>query len=443
MTRQFVRVGLLVCAMHASAAAQNAPSTDLSINSFNPDVATAPIDMVEGRGVKIGEGTSLYPVIGMQTGLSSNVFYEEANTNAAGVLRLIGQVGAGSLNGLRLVPAEVTPGSEGSQPSQAFEYRAELRLAYDLLLSNNDAVQGSGGLGVGATFRGMVNPLGPWSFGFNENFTRIIRAANFETDANTNRDINTLSLNVLWHPQGRSLAVNGYYNNTLDIFERNEQSFADRMMHRFGIRPMWRWLPETVVYADASIGVFGGFGGDSTKVSSYPLQTIAGLATLLSAKLTLNLQAGYVNGFYSSGPSYSGVTAGAQLGYRYTPLGRATLAYQLVYNDSVNANFYRDHVVQLNFEQLFAPFVFMVQPEIHFRRYEGTFVMGTDGSFVRNDLIFAVVGGLHYNFRNSLAATLDYSFSTVQTDFQYMVDGVVDDPGFTRHQLLAGLRWAL
>src|SRR6185503_12903065 len=112
----------------------------------------------------------------LQTGVSSNVFYEDTDTNAAGVLRLIGQIGAGSLSGLRLVPSEV---AVGEPPKGTFEYRAELRVAYDLMLSNNDTVQGSGGLGIGGTLRGMANPLGPWSFGFSENFTRLIRAANF------------------------------------------------------------------------------------------------------------------------------------------------------------------------------------------------------------------------------------------------------------------------
>ena len=158
MTRQFVRVGLLVCALHASSAAQSVPSADLSINSFNPDNATAPIDMVEGRGVKIGEGTTLHPVLGMETGVVSNVFYEETNTNAAGVLRLMGQVGVGSLTGLRLVPTEVDP-KEESGPKGSFEYRAELRLAYDFLLSGNDAVQGTGGLGVGATLGSLYESL--------------------------------------------------------------------------------------------------------------------------------------------------------------------------------------------------------------------------------------------------------------------------------------------
>lgn len=439
MTRQFVTAVGLLLALEATAAAQ---SSNLSISSFDPGNGIAPIDMVEGRGVKIGEGTTIHPVFGAQTGVLSNVFYEEANTNAAGMLRLMAQVGAGSLSGLRLVPAEVSSSSQSGEQKGSFEYRAELRLAYDFMLSSNDAVWGTGGLGIGATLRGMTNPMGTWSFGFNDTYSRLIRAANFETDANTNRNINTLSLNLLYHPQGRSLAVNAYYNNVIDIFERSEQSFADRWMHRFGLRPMWRWLPETVVFADVSWGVTAGLG-DSMKVTSYPLQAMGGIATLLGAKTTVNLQAGYVNGFYSAGPSYSSVTVGAQLGYRYSPLGRATLAYDLIYADSVNANFYRDHVVRLNLEQLFAPFVLMAQPEVHFRRYEGTLVTDVSGGNSRDDIIFSVIAGVHYNFRNSLAATLDYHFSTVQTDFAYMVDGIIDDPGFTRHQLLAGVRWAL
>jgi hypothetical protein len=437
MTRLIALIGCLVC-LEAVASAQ-APNT--SISAFDPEAGVAPIEMIEGKGVKIGEGTTLHPVVGMQTGVVSNVFYEDANTSAAGVLRLFGQVGAGSLSGLRLVPAENIAADQPQETKGSFEYRAELRLAYDFMLSGNDTVQETGGLSIGATFRGLTNPMGSWSFGFNDTFTRLIRAANFETDANTNRDINNLSLNLLYHPQGRTLANNLYYSNTLDIFERSEQRFANRMMHRFGTRPMWRWLPETVVFADLSWGYSGAIGS-STKTSSAPLQLMGGVATLFTPKTTLNFQAGYVNGFYSAGPSYSSVTLGAQLGYQHSPLGRIALAYDLLYQDSVNANFFRDHVVRLNVQQLFVPFVLMVQPEVHFRRYEGvTVVMGPP---TRDDLIFSVIAGIHYNLRNSLAATLDYHFSSVSTDYMYTTpDGVVDDPGFSRHLLLAGVSWAL
>jgi hypothetical protein len=437
MTRLFAALGLLLL-LDASAFAQATSGPNLSVSSFDPEVQTSPSEMVEGPGIKIGEGTTLHPVIGMQTGVVSNVFYEDANPNAAGVLRLIAQVGAGSLSGLRLVPAEVAPDQPDHKGS--FEYRAELRLGYDFLLSGNDAVQGTGGLAIGATLRGMTNPMGKWSFGFNDSFNRLIRAANFETDADTNRDINFLSLNVLYHPQGRSLGVNIYYNNTLDIFERSEQSFANRQMHRIGVRPMWRWLPETTFYADISQGITAALGS-GMKNTSYPLAAVAGVATLLTVKTTLGFQAGYVNGFYTAGPSYSSVTVGSQLGYRYSPLGRATLAYDLQYQDSVNANYFRDHVIRFNVTQPFVPFVFMVQPELHLRRYEGVTLVA--GPPTRDDLIIAVTAGLHYNFRNSLAATLDYRFSMVSTDYTYMVDGTVDDPGFSRHELLAGVRWAL
>ena len=441
MTRQIAMIAALVLGFTATARAQSSTG-GLSISSFDPENGVAPIPMVEGTGIKIGEGTTLYPVFGAETGVLSNVFYEDKNPAAAGVLRLMAQIGAGSLAGLRLVPAEVVPSDQPSEVHGSFEYRAELRAAYDFLLSDNNAVFGAGGLGLGATLRGMVNPLGPWSFGFNDSYTRLIRAANFETDANVNRDINMMSLNLLYHPQGRSLAGNLYYNNTVDIFERSTQSFADRWINQFGIRPMWRWLPETVVYADLSWGVTTGIGGASMKSTSYPLQTVAGIATLFGAKLSFNFQAGYVNGFYSSGPSYSDLTLSTQVGYRYSPLGRVALAYDMLYNDSVNANWYRDHVIRLNLEQLFSPILLMVQPEVHFRTYNGTIVMDTGGGVTRNDLIVSVIAGLHYNFRNSLAATLDYHFSMVQTDFRYMVDGIIDDPSYIRHELLAGIRWA-
>src|SRR5262249_9373374 len=137
-------------------------------------------------------------------------------------------------------------------------------------------------------------------------------------------------------------------------------------------------------------------------------------------------------------------TISSILGYRYSPLGRAALAYDFVYVDSINANYYRDHALRLILQQGFEPFVVVLQPELRFREYSGTTVMSTTGSNVRDDLIFAVTGGIHYIFRDFFAAVVDYHFSTVQTDFRYMDNtGKVADPSFVRHELLAGVRLAL
>lgn len=413
---------------------------DLSVSAFDPQDATAPTAGVEGDGIKVGEGTVVHPVVGLSTGVVSNVFYEDTSANAAGILRFLAQVGAGSLSSARLTPTNAGAGGESGGEQGDFQYRASLRLTYDQMLSNNGTVTATGGLGVGATIRGLVNPMGSWSFGFDENFTRLIRAANFETDADTNRDINNLALNLIYHPSSRSIGGYLYYTNTIDVFERSGQDFADRIQHRFGLHPMWRLLPQTVVFSDVSLGVYGGLGS-STKASSYPLVAQAGIATLFTPKSSINLHAGYTNGFYSAGPSYSSVTAGAQFAYRYSPLGRAALTYDLAYEDSVNANYYRDHVLRLWLQQDFIPFALVVQPEVHFRQYAG--ITAVAGPPSRNDVILSLVAGLHYNFRNSLSMGIDYRFSAVQTDYRYMTDGAVDDPSFVRHQLLLGVRWAL
>ena len=448
MTRLFAAAAVLgVLVLGATEARAQSAANESTIASFDPSQPVAPISGVEGDGVKIGEGTVLLPVFGLETGVINNVFYDANSPKTGGLLRIMAQIGVGSLTNARLSANALRDpnAAEGQDvPRGDFEYRADLRLSYDQMLSGNDAVSGTGGLGVGATVKGTVNPGGTWAFGFSDEFRRLIRAANFETDANTDRDINELGLRLKYQPPSSKFGGQLYYLNTIDIFERSQQSFADRMMNVIGLRPTFRWLPQTQFFLDVSQGFQGGLGSSAAmKVSSYPFTALGGINTLITEKTTVNLQAGYTNGFYASGPSYSSVTAGASLGYRYSPLGRAVLTYDLAYNDSVNSNYYRDHVIRLWVHQLFVPFEVSVQPEVHFRSYEGTLIAGTGGQRTRNDVIFSVVAGMQYNFRNWIAATLNYHFSAVSTDFRYMTDGITEDPSFVRHELLAGVRAAL
>src|SRR5262249_51014071 len=151
--------------------------------------------------------------------------------------------------------------------------------------------------------------------------------------------------------------------------------------------------------------------------TSYPFHALAGIASLLTLKTTFILQAGYTNGFYTSGPNFSAPIIDGLLTWRYSPKARLGLSYDLVYTDSVTANFYRDHILRVFVQQAVDPVVFMVQPELHFREYQGV----TVGMGDRDDTIVAIRAGVHYAFRNWIAAVLDYKFSTVQTDFRYMI----------------------
>lgn len=431
---------------HAQVAIATGPGTagDLTIASFDPDNAVAPDTAVQGRGVKVGESLILHPVLGIETGFNSNVFYENDNTRGAGILRIMGQVGASSANGARLDPSAGGIGIEDEKLA-GFEYMVDARLAYDQMLSGNDTIQNTGGLGIGAQARAMFNAQGPVSFNFNDNFLRLIRAANFETTTNANRDVNTVGAQLYYHPPGRALSGYLYYSNTVDVFESSDQlRYPDRMDNRFGVHPMWRWLPQTVVWGDVSWGVVTGIGSSmasQAKVTSYPLNAIVGINTLLSLKTSATLDAGYANGFYSSGPSFSGPRVDAAVNYQYSPLGRAGVGYSYMFQDSVNANYYRDHLIHGYIEHSIEPLVVVVAPELHFRQYDGIMIAGAPAT--RNDTIFAVVAGLRYTFRNWIAASIDYRFATVQTDFRYPdVNGMMIDPSYARHEVLAGMRVA-
>lgn len=445
MIRHFRLVAFLV-AVPAVASADVSPA-GVTITEFDPEAAVAPVSTVEGKGIKVGEGTILTPVFGLESGFVSNVFYQDTNTTGSGMLRLLAQVGAGSLTRQRLLPTDLAPDDPAMSTAPvnpgSFQYRANLRASYDMMLSGNEAVSNTGGVGLGALFDGIINPTGRFSVELKEDFRRLIRAANFETSANTNRDINTAGLQVQYHPSDSAFSGYAWYTNTVDVFERTEQQFANRLLQEVGVHPVWRWLPQTSLFLDISQD-FNTPIGTTMKPSAFPFTALGGLATLLTLKTTFNLQAGYTNGFYSTGPSYSAPVVGASLGYRYTPLGRVVGSYEYIHVDSINANFYRDHVARLWFQQYMMPFIIMIQPELRFRQYEGVSAIVPGAPDVRNDTIISIVAGASYNFRNWLAATVDYHFTSVSSDFRYMPSpGFVDNPSFVRHELLAGLRIAM
>jgi hypothetical protein len=409
--------------------------------------AVNPTSVVTGAGVTVGEGTVLHPQVGIETGVISNVFYQPEGPVTAGLLRIIAEIGTSSLPNQRLTLGAAAAGAQDPSASSmsttssgAFRYSADLYASWDQYLSTNRNVNAQGGLGGGLLLRGIVNPDHPLQFSFQEHFNRIIRATNFESQADTNRDVNALGLRLNYIPYGRSINGYLYYQNLLDIFESSSQQFANRMHNTLGLRVNWQWLPLTQVFADVSAGYDTGLGS-SDKVNSLPLTAVLGLQTALTLNTTLNTYVGYTNGFYASGPSYSTLTAGAMFGYRYSPLGRVTALYSYDHQDSINANFYRDHMFQATLEHLFVPFLVFARPELRLRQYEGTLVMGTTGN-TRDDVIIGATVGMRYSFRDWIAGTLDYQLQSVQTDFRYEIDGQVLDPSYVRHELMVGVRAA-
>jgi hypothetical protein len=425
-----------------TASAEDAPEP------MNPGDLVSPTAIVQGAGVKVGEGTVVHPTIGVETGVVSNVFYEQdsAAANAAGILRILAELSTGTLPGERtsIRNADATDPAEQVREVGALQYLASLYATWDQYLSTNDSVQSQGGLGGGFLLKGVVNPQKTFSISFLEHFDRVLRETNFESADNTNRDVNRIGLRLNYQPHGRNLGGYLYWRNVIDYFEQDNQQFANRFQNTFGLRLNYQWLPLTRVYGDVSIGVFQGLGSESDKVTSYPLEAVAGIQTALTINTTVNARVGYTQGFYTEGADFATVTGGVQLGYRYSPLGRVTIMYSYDHTDSINANYYRDHLLKLHIDQQFVPFAVEAAAEMRLRHYENTLEMDTvSGTNTRDDVIGSASLGIRYMFRGWIAGVATYQGSVVATDFRYDAGGgELDDPSYVRHTLLVGLRAA-
>jgi hypothetical protein len=289
-------------------------------------------------------------------------------------------------------------------------------------------------------FRGEANPGKTVSLSMMDNYNRLLRPANFEGTQNTNRDINTLTLRLNFQPAGRSLSGYLHYTDIVDVFEKDSQQFADRWQNSLGVRVNYKWLPMTLLYADVAEGISTGLGSSSTKVTSYPLLAVVGMQTALTANTAFIARVGYTQGFYVNGPDYATVTGGVQLTWRYDALGKISLLYNYDHEDSINANFYRDHLIKAVIEQQKAQFMLFASPELYFREYDGI-MAPVVGPPTRDDTIFQLTAGIRYMWRDWAAASLYYVLSDDQTDYRYDVGGgMLDNPSYVRNEVMLGIR---
>ncbi len=404
--------------------------------------AQTPSATVEGAGIKVGEGTVIHPVIGVATGVVENVFYDDANRKTSGLLQIIAELAVGSLPPDRMQDSQQQDAELAKYGDLAF--RAFLQGTYFEYLSSNDNIQAQRNFATAIVAQGIVYPKRTTQFAFNEEFRRETRPVNFESEADINRDINRIGLQVRYRPRQRTLSGYLQYLNVIDVFEDESQRFANRIQHAIGVGAGWQWLPVTRFTADASVGFYGGLGSSSTRPSSIPVRVGVGIATALTVKTSLNAKVGFGKGFYESGPDFTNITGSLQFGYRFSPQALLAVAYSYDFEDSINANFYRDHAVKARIETQRDRFAVSVGGEFRHRLYRGIITEVMTDETDRTDLILSASLGALYNFRHWIAATLDYNIVNDYTDFRYQPDmnDPADSPGYFRQVVMLGVRAA-
>ncbi len=396
--------------------------------------------VVEGAGIKVGEGTVFHPIIGIETGVVQNVFYEENQTNVAGLMRIIGELAVGSLPAERMqMPADNTT-QEKTYGDLAF--RAELHAQYEEYISSNERIQQQRGLSGYAAAHGIVFPNQTWQFAFSDQYARTNRPVNFEDAESINRDTNAIGLALRYRPKGRTIHWSLGYSNRVDYFEQDSQQFANRISHRGQFQIGYQWLPVTQLQGEVSVGYVGPLGNASTRPTSYPFRATVGIATALTVKTSLAAKIGFGKGFYSES-DFTNVIGSIHAGYRLSPELRMVAMYEYGFEDSINANFYRDHAFKYRADYRRDRFTLSAGAELRFRLYRQVIpeVMSVERD--RYDTIFAVGAGAVYNFKNWIAATLDYQLAIDETDFRYMADATtLDDPSYVRQSIMVGVRAA-
>ncbi len=400
-------------------------------------------EALEGKGMEVSPGTVIHPNVGAEFGVIDNLFYEQDSVVTTALMRLTANF---ALASEKITPDEPVPGEEpGNEAApQTFEFRASGGLRYEeFFYYDNVSTAAQRNLAFDTQAHLQVYPAGTWSFIADDRLRRDVRPRNYEDPSSTNRIDNLLDLGLRFPPGGRTISGTLRYQNALDVFE--DSAVANRMNHTLGLRGDWQWLPFTRFYSDVSLGFFGPIGSSGmalTKQGSMPIRGIVGIATTLTEPLTLKAHAGWGYAPYDAGEGYNGPLFDVELGYQYAPAGRAVVEYNYDYEDSINANYYRDHKLQARVDQqLIDKLVLSGSLDLRLRSYRG--ITGSiSANPSRDDLVLAATARAQYVLTERYYLTGTYVGMTDQTDFTYMTVSGPDDPSFTRHELMFGARAA-
>ncbi|WP_428261170.1 hypothetical protein [Haliangium sp.] len=324
--------------------------------------------IVEGPGYQLGEGTVFHPSVGAGTGLIYNPYYESSNTTTTPVVRLRGAFSLASQGNrpageLSLLRDDTDDGGERAAPDLDFRLGGVADYQWWAAATGSPNAHRLSG-----AFDGQVKttPRGPMSLYAHDTLMRVADPTNYESySRNLNRVINRLTAGAEFRPGGGAFRFAGQYENLVDVFESADAGFANRIHHRLRARAEWQFLPITRFFVDASWGYFVATGGDCNllKNESRPLRIELGASSAFTERTSLRVHLGAGRGFYKARPecasssappvdfvsplfgNYMGLLLGAELGYRYSPLGRISVSYEHDFEDSVQANFYRDHAL--------------------------------------------------------------------------------------------------
>jgi hypothetical protein len=356
------------------------------------------------NGIQVSDGVLLHVGAGAEAGYDTNVFYQDTGAVGSGILRVTSF-------------AQLTNSNRTGQAPAGLVFGAGAGLTYRRYLSDNadiaqyrDAFMPTAQLSLG-------HSSGQTGFAFIDSFVRQEDPPYIPGQHPISRDSNTASVEGRLSPGGGRISATLRYTNTLDYLEGPDLNFASSLSHQLMLDASWKWLPKTALFFQATQGYVTYLepqpATGAAKSSSFPLRVVAGLRGLITPRMSALLALGYVNGFYSSGPSPSGFLgetyAQAQLTLTPTLLSRFVVGFKHDFVNSIVGNFYYQESIYASYvQQLGGRFAIDLSASYALKQFQGYFVPGT-GIEPRTDNTITAGATLDYFVRSWAYAGIGYS----------------------------------
>jgi hypothetical protein len=430
----------LIIAVFALASARRAAAQDVSIGYQGLPYKTA---SESKTGITLAEGVLLHVGAGAEAGWDSNVFYSSSSGNIPLVSSAILRFGAFG---------ELTNATRsGAAGTVTYDLRAGLtyrRYTASDVAAYANAFMPTAGLSLGTG-------TGAWNFLLADTFVRLEDPPYLGVGGSMplgpiSRDNNIASVQGQWSPGGGRIVTTLRYTNTIDVFEQNSgYAYASSLAHQFMVDVAWKWLPKTALFVQLNQGYVTYLNEATKKVPSYPFHAYAGLRGLVTPKITALIALGYVNAFYSQGPSTSGFWGSTYVDAQaiFTPslLSRLTLGYHQDFVNSVISNFYYSYAVYGSWVQQIAGRVSAdLSARLNHADYEGL-LFEAPGNQQRVDNTVTAGATIDYFVHSWIYLGVGYSLVANLSDFHVGANPTAMPPvpgipvDYVKHQVFARL----
>jgi hypothetical protein len=303
------------------------------------------IRSAHAQGLDVG-GLNLRPVLRLETGYDTNVFYNASSADPRSSLRL------------DIVPSlGIT-----TNDARAIDFRSGLNFRWEQYLTRSDeAIRQISGAEADLHLEARFNPRGTVSIRPDVDFRRTNNPSALATGDAYRNNYLAAGLELGLHPGGAlrtsRMGISGSLRPYFRSWTFPQREDINRSAVGGELNLYWNFLPKTALFVQTSVmrstyaqdavvstvtspdGAQNQFA--TPNVNSTPFRVMGGVKGLLSRRLSAQLGAGYARANYDGGPSIAPFIASTQLRYFATRRSAVYIGYTRDFTESNLGNYMR------------------------------------------------------------------------------------------------------